>query len=394
MGLSFPSARENMSAQLIGSRISLISQNDVRYEGFLHSLDPEKREVVLQNVRCFGTEDRKEGEGKVEPVEEPYSFIYFQESQIKDLSVIENPRPEEFMMGMPGHDMNYPPYGYPMQNSFMMGNQFGYPSYPYSPYGFGGYGYDPMMGQMGGMPGYDFGYPNYPMGPGGPMAPPNLNPENADQQQPASASQQKAAPSEGNASDAQKKDSQPQQAAATEAGSAQSEKQAQQPSQAPKNNNGARRRRTRIPKTVPAPMLRHSKSKLKTRPPLKRLPRRLIPAQENLVRLLAVMTSLDQTVVAAATETVEAEDVATTISPNRKERLLLKRLKETLISNLLWLSSTRRSLLLICLATLRKMVKVNYPLSLLATNNLLSSTRFLVRLRIGKETALLITVPT
>merc|ERR1712137_1137085 len=233
MGLSFPSARENMSAQLIGSRISLISQNDVRYEGFLYSLDPEKREVVLQNVRCFGTEDRKEGEGKVEPVEEPYSFIYFQESQIKDLSVIENPRPEEFMMGMPGHDMNYPPYGYPMQNSFMMGNQFGYPSYPYSPYGFGGYGYDPMMGQMGGMPGYDFGYPNYPMGPGGPMAPPNLNPENADQQQPASASQQKAAPSEGNASDAQKKDSQPQQAAATEAGSAQSEKQAQQPSQAP-----------------------------------------------------------------------------------------------------------------------------------------------------------------
>jgi hypothetical protein len=51
-------------------------------------------------VSCFGTEDRKEGEGKVDRVTETYGFIYFQESQIKDLSVIDAMQPPEFPAGV------------------------------------------------------------------------------------------------------------------------------------------------------------------------------------------------------------------------------------------------------------------------------------------------------
>lgn len=49
-----------MASQYLGCRVSLISKADVRYEGILYSIDPDKSEVVLQNgkiedfkVFCF-----------------------------------------------------------------------------------------------------------------------------------------------------------------------------------------------------------------------------------------------------------------------------------------------------------------------------------------------------
>jgi protein LSM14 len=38
-----------MTTPYIGSRISLISKNDVRYEGILYAIDANQSEVYLQN---------------------------------------------------------------------------------------------------------------------------------------------------------------------------------------------------------------------------------------------------------------------------------------------------------------------------------------------------------
>ena len=45
----------------LGSRIVLISNSEIRYEGTLYTIDTTNSTVALQNVRSFGTENRKEG---------------------------------------------------------------------------------------------------------------------------------------------------------------------------------------------------------------------------------------------------------------------------------------------------------------------------------------------
>ena len=50
----------------LGSRIVLISKSEIRYEGTLYAIDTNNSTVALQNVRSFGTEDRK-AEGAIPP---------------------------------------------------------------------------------------------------------------------------------------------------------------------------------------------------------------------------------------------------------------------------------------------------------------------------------------
>eukprot|EP01121_Diplochlamys_sp_Union-15-3_P010964 TRINITY_DN313_c0_g1_i4.p1 TRINITY_DN313_c0_g1~~TRINITY_DN313_c0_g1_i4.p1 ORF type:complete len:644 (-),score=136.33 TRINITY_DN313_c0_g1_i4:86-2017(-) len=76
----------------IGSRISLISRSDIRYEGRLHSIDTKESTVALQNVRSFGTEGRKTG-SQIAPSNEVYDYIIFRGADIKDLTVCEPPQP-------------------------------------------------------------------------------------------------------------------------------------------------------------------------------------------------------------------------------------------------------------------------------------------------------------
>lgn len=76
------------SPSYIGSKISLISNLDIRYEGTLYAVDPVESTIVLAKVHSFGTEDRH-APVFVPPHAEVYEYIIFKASDIKDLIVCE-----------------------------------------------------------------------------------------------------------------------------------------------------------------------------------------------------------------------------------------------------------------------------------------------------------------
>jgi len=79
----------------IGKKISLISTSDVRYEGTLHTIDPQESTIALRNVKYMGTEDRKSDQ-KIEASPVVYEFIVFKGENIKNLSIIE-PEPNSVL---------------------------------------------------------------------------------------------------------------------------------------------------------------------------------------------------------------------------------------------------------------------------------------------------------
>jgi protein LSM14 len=70
----------------IGSKISLISNAEIRYEGVLYTINTEESTIALQSVKSFGTEGRKKPE--IAPSNEIYQFIIFRGKDIKDLTVL------------------------------------------------------------------------------------------------------------------------------------------------------------------------------------------------------------------------------------------------------------------------------------------------------------------
>lgn len=78
---------------LLGSRISLISKKNIRYEGTLYSINEVDATVALQNVRAFGTEGREKTDPTctfVAPQDAVHPYLLFRGCDIKDLHVHES----------------------------------------------------------------------------------------------------------------------------------------------------------------------------------------------------------------------------------------------------------------------------------------------------------------
>jgi len=82
----------------LGSKISLISKSEIRYEGILYTIDTNESTVALAKVRSFGTEDRPT-DRPVAPRDEIYEYIIFRGSDIKDIRVCHPPKPQPTLQG-------------------------------------------------------------------------------------------------------------------------------------------------------------------------------------------------------------------------------------------------------------------------------------------------------
>jgi len=79
------------ASQFIGSKISLVTKAEIRYEGILYALDLQDATISLAKVKSFGTEDRPTDRPSP-PKDEVFEFIIFRGADIKTLDVVEPPK--------------------------------------------------------------------------------------------------------------------------------------------------------------------------------------------------------------------------------------------------------------------------------------------------------------
>lgn len=84
----------------IGSKISLISKAEIRYEGILYGIDAKESTVTLAKVTSFGTEERNAPK-RIPAGSEVYEYIIFRGSDIKDLHVMPAPVKQEVVVDDP-----------------------------------------------------------------------------------------------------------------------------------------------------------------------------------------------------------------------------------------------------------------------------------------------------
>ncbi|CDR96970.1 hypothetical protein, conserved [Babesia bigemina] len=143
----------------IGSRISITTNSDLRYEGLLFDLNSEDAVIVLQNVQCMGTENRTSN--VIPPSNRIHDYMVFKGEDIKDLGVCELKKE---------HPPEYGTFNDPAIQGIYFNNHFGQP---------GGPGPGPMYGPRDGPGGQGFGVMPPPPPPpmmGGPMMHPMGSP--------------------------------------------------------------------------------------------------------------------------------------------------------------------------------------------------------------------------
>lgn len=75
------------SDHLNNSKIRIITNSDIRYEGVLYKINAEEKTITLKNVQSFGTEDRRTDK-KQAGSSMLYEYIVFRSAEIKDLIVL------------------------------------------------------------------------------------------------------------------------------------------------------------------------------------------------------------------------------------------------------------------------------------------------------------------
>lgn len=84
--------------KLIGSTISIITKAKVRYEGVLIQTDRKERSMKLENVKSYGSEGRRDGQGEVPEKDERIASVVFKVDHIENFEIIkprESPKPPE-----------------------------------------------------------------------------------------------------------------------------------------------------------------------------------------------------------------------------------------------------------------------------------------------------------
>lgn len=78
----------------LGSKISLISKSEIRYEGILIDVNAQDSTITFEQVRFFGTEGRRPGD-EIAPMDKVFDCVVFRSADIKDLQVYETPKEEK-----------------------------------------------------------------------------------------------------------------------------------------------------------------------------------------------------------------------------------------------------------------------------------------------------------
>ncbi|XP_046447633.1 protein LSM14 homolog A-like isoform X5 [Daphnia pulex] len=156
--------------QLLGSKISLISKSEIRYEGILFTLNPNESTLALAKVRMFGTENRPT-DNPVAARDEVFEFIIFRGQDIKDIRLCEPPAPQPPIPGTLPYDPAIVQHSVPGVGSLgATGLQ--------QPTGLAGSIMRPNFGPLGGLnpyPNLDGGASGGPMGQLGNLMAPSLS---------------------------------------------------------------------------------------------------------------------------------------------------------------------------------------------------------------------------
>lgn len=97
-----------MAVQYVGSKISLMSKAQIRYEGILHSVNRDDSTITLSQVQSLGTEDRPAAQ-HVAPRNDIFEFIIFKADDIAELTVCEPPQFQDPAIVSTGKTAPVPP---------------------------------------------------------------------------------------------------------------------------------------------------------------------------------------------------------------------------------------------------------------------------------------------